>query len=121
MRRVAAAVLALALSGCAALPARDDYALQVGDRLKVVIFGELDEQALIRPDHKISLPIIGEVSTRKKTAEQLSQELTTKYHMPTVVMVQDYQTRQAVARDLLRFVRDILVLAFFALRRLSHG
>jgi protein involved in polysaccharide export with SLBB domain len=91
----------------------------VGDKLRVVIFGEMEEQALIRPDHKISLPFVGELSTRGKTADALSQELTAKYKMSTVVMVQDYQTRQEAVRDTLRFIRDILVLAFFALQRIT--
>lgn len=117
MRRLIAGVVCLAFGGCATLGS-GDYRLHVGDELKIVVFDELDEQVLIRPDHKISLPIIGEVSTRQKTAEQLSQELTAKYKMSTVVMVQEYRTWQQTFKDALGLARDVFII-FFAVQRIA--
>lgn len=110
------AALVLTLSGCATT---GDYRLQPGDKLNVVIFGELEEQAVVRPDYKISLPIIGEVSTRGKSAESLSQELTNRYHMATVVMVQEYRTWRTQLKEALGFARDVFIIVF-AVLRLSH-
>lgn len=108
--------LALALAGCSTTA---DYRLHVGDTLKVVIFGELDEQALVRPDHKISLPIIGEVSTHRKTPAQLSQELTQRYRLPTVVMIQEFRTWQQTLKEALGLARDLFIV-FFALQRIAN-
>jgi len=111
--------LILVLPGCASFRmTRGDYKLHVGDKLRVVIFGEMEEQALIRPDHKISLPFVGEVSTRHKTADALSQELTVKYHMNTVVMVQEYRTWQQTLKEALGLARDMFII-FFAIQRLA--
>ena len=111
--------LILVLPGCASFRmARGDYKLHVGDKLRVVIFGEMEEQALIRPDHKISLPFVGEVSTRGKTAGALSQELTAKYHMNTVVMVQEYRTWQQTLKEALGLARDVFIV-FFAIQRIA--
>lgn len=113
------AALSLILPGCATVSfTRGDYKLQIGDKLRVVIFGEMEEQALIRPDHKISLPFVGEVSTRGKTADALSQELTTKYHMNTVVMVQEYRTWQQTLKEALGLARDVFIIVF-AIQRLT--
>lgn len=110
--------LVLALPGCASFRmTRGDYRLHVGDKLRVVIFGEMEEQALIRPDHKISLPFVGEVSTRGKTADALSQEFTAKYKMNTVVMVQEYRTWQQTLKEALGLARDLFIV-FFAAQRI---
>jgi len=115
MKVLMVVALTFAVSGCATT---GDYHLHVGDKLKVVIFGEMEEQALIRPDHKISLPIIGEVSTRRKTPVQLSQELTAKYKMSTVVMVQEYRTWQGQLKEALGLARDVFLI-LFAIQRLA--
>ena len=112
------AALVLALPGCAGFRmTRGDYQLHVGDKLRIVIFGEMEEQALIRPDHKISLPFVGEVSTRGKTADALSQEFTAKYKMNTVVMVQEYRTWQQTLKEALGLARDLFIV-FFAAQRI---
>ena len=118
--------LVLPLAGClSAAPLRRagqagattaDYRLHPGDKLRVVIFGEMEQQALIRPDHKISLPFVGEVSTRNKTADALSQELTAKYKMNAVVMVQEYRTWQQTLKEALGLARDVFIV-FFAIQR----
>jgi len=119
MRILMIAALSLILPGCATVSfTRGDYKLQVGDKLKVIIFGEMEEQALIRLDHKISLPFVGELSTRGKTADLLSQELTAKYKMTTVVMVQEYRTWQQTLKEALGLARDLFIV-FFALQRLA--
>jgi len=119
MSRLMSVALSLMLTGCATTPfTRRDYRLQVGDKLRIVIFGEMEEQALIRPDHKISLPIIGEVSTRRKTPAQLSQELTAKYKMTTVVMVQEPRTWKESLKEALGLARDLFIV-FFAIQRLA--
>ena len=96
-----------------------EYRLHTGDTLKVVIFGEMDEQALVRPDHRISLPIVGEISTHKKTAAQLSRELTDRYQMTTVVMVQEYRTWKDTLKESLGLARDVFLI-LFALQRLAN-
>lgn len=119
MRRLIAVVACLALGGCTTLsPARGDYRLHVGDKLKVVIFGEMDEQVIVRPDHKISLPIVGELSTRGKTADALSQELTAKYRMSAVVMVQEYRIWKESLKEALGLARDIFIIVF-AIQRIA--
>ena len=109
----------LCCTGCATTPfTRGDYKLHVGDKLRVVIFGEMEEQALVRPDHKISLPFVGELSTKGKTADALSQELTAKYKMNAVVMVQEYRTWQQTLKEALGFARDVFII-FFAVQRIA--
>lgn len=120
MRNLFALMLLVHLSGCATLyHGQQDYRLQVGDKLKIVIFGEMDEQTIVRPDHKISLPIVGEISIRKKTPAQVSKELTTKYHMNTVVMVQEYHAWQAQLKEALGLARDVFLI-FFAIQRIVN-
>jgi len=104
------------VSGCAT---GREYRLHTGDKLKVVIFGELDEQAVVRPDHRISLPIIGEISTRRKTPAQLSRELTGRYQMTAVVMVQEYRTWKDTLKASLGLARDVFLI-IFAAQRFAH-
>jgi protein involved in polysaccharide export with SLBB domain len=92
------------LSGCATT---GDYKLRAGDELRIVIWQELDEKAVIRPDYKISLPLVGEVSCKDKTPEKLSRELTQMYELETVVMVSKYQTIKQDLKDLFGFIRDL--------------
>jgi protein involved in polysaccharide export with SLBB domain len=114
--RVSPLVLALALTGCAHLQRDVEYRLHPGDTLKVVIFGELEEQVVVRPDQRISLPIIGEVSTRRKTPAQLSDELSVKYALTAVVIVQECRTWQASLKDALALARDVLLVSLAASR-----
>jgi protein involved in polysaccharide export with SLBB domain len=104
-------------SGCATT---GDYSLRAGDELRIVIWQELDEKAVIRPDYKISLPLVGEVSCKDKTPEKLSRELTQKYELETVVMVSKYQTIKQDLKDLFGFIRD-LSFAYFLVQKISEN
>jgi protein involved in polysaccharide export with SLBB domain len=55
--------------------------LQAGDTLRIrfAYWPELDEQEAIRPDGKISLSLIGDVTAAGVTPEQLRAELLTQY------------------------------------------
>ncbi len=57
------------------------YRLQAGDTLGIQFWGvsELDQEVLIRPDGKISLPWIDEVQAAGLTAAELDAQLTARY------------------------------------------
>jgi protein involved in polysaccharide export with SLBB domain len=57
------------------------YRLQVGDSLAVKFWGnpELDEELIIRPDGRISLPFIDEVTAAGLTPSELDASLTSLY------------------------------------------
>jgi protein involved in polysaccharide export with SLBB domain len=75
-------------SGCASSA---PYKIRVGDELRIVVWNEIDEKVLVRPDKKISLPITGEISCYDKTPEDLSKELSQKHRADTVVMVTKFR------------------------------
>jgi len=82
-----------------------DYIIHRGDTLRIVIFREYDEKVTVRPDYKISLPLIGEVSCRNKTPSQLAQELSRKFGTQTVVIVEE--SSQPKFKDFVGFIRDL--------------
>ena len=100
-------LLLLATTGCVHTRnfVQKDYIIHRGDALRVVIFREYDEKVTVRPDYKISLPLIGEVSCRNKTPSQLAQELSRKFGMQTVVIVEE--SSQPKFKDFVGFVRDL--------------
>jgi len=57
------------------------YRLQVGDQLTIKFYRnpELDQEVVIRPDGKISLPFIDEVQCAGLTPEDLDKEITRRY------------------------------------------
>lgn len=63
------------------VPAQVSYQLQVGDVLDVKLFynPELNENAVIRPDGKISLQLLGEVAVAGMAPQELEQVLVKKY------------------------------------------
>lgn len=65
------------------LPLSDpvSYALQIGDELAIKFWGipELDQDLVIRPDGRISLPFIDEVQAAGLTPAQLDDDLTRLY------------------------------------------
>jgi protein involved in polysaccharide export with SLBB domain len=97
--RVLAVALAGGLIGCAApgksavepppptaaesgAPAvANGYFLQVGDQVDVRLYyhPELNDSALVRPDGKLSLPLIGDVIAAGRTPEDLGAQLVEKY------------------------------------------
>jgi protein involved in polysaccharide export with SLBB domain len=111
-------------SGCAStfvLTKRNtDYKIRVGDQLRIVIWKELDEKVIVRPDHKISLPLIGEVSCKDKTPEELSKELTEKYEAKTTVIVAKYHTLKDDLKEIISIIRDIAVTYFIGERIINR-
>lgn len=61
----------------AALPATDDYVLGVEDKLSISVWKEVDliRSVLIRPDGKITFPLIGDVQASGRTPKQLTDDL----------------------------------------------
>ena len=92
------------LSGCVTTK---EYKLKPGDEIRVVIWKEFDEKALVRPDRKISLPMIGEVSCKDKTIDELNQELSDKFDASTILMVTKYHTYRDTIKEVIGPVRDI--------------
>jgi len=58
-----------------------EYRIQVGDQLEIKFFyhPELNEQAVVRPDGRISLQLVKEVMAAGFTPAELTQLLSTKY------------------------------------------
>jgi polysaccharide export outer membrane protein len=58
----------------------DDYRIGVGDNLSVNVWRDqnLSVSVPVRPDGKISMPLIGDVLAADKTAEGLAEEITAK-------------------------------------------
>lgn len=80
-----------------AAPVEQPYVLQRGDKLEVVFYynPDLNTTAKIRPDGKISLPLIDEVTAAGLTPAQLDAELTRLYAKrletaDVTVILQDY-------------------------------
>jgi polysaccharide export outer membrane protein len=127
MKRLLTIILALSLfnSGCASTfmfaKHNADYKIRVGDELRVVIWEELDEKVIVRPDRKISLPLIGEVSCQDKTPEELSKELSEKYETETTVIVSKYHTLKDDFKEIIGIIRDIAVTYFIGERIANRG
>ena len=66
----------------AALHQNKPYVLGCGDTLKVTVWRheETDADAVIMPDGKISLPLVGEVAAAGLTVDELKDELNRKYN-----------------------------------------
>jgi len=111
-------ILSLFTSGCASTfiftRHNTDYKIRVGDELRIVIWEKLDEKVIVRPDYKISLPLVGEVSCKNKTAEELSEDLTEKFEAETAVIVE--KTNKFQFKDFVDFVKDITFFYFLGKR-----
>jgi polysaccharide export outer membrane protein len=81
-RLALAAFLALVPGSAAAQSqpavAFEEYALGVEDKLSISVWKELDmtKTVAIRPDGKITFPLVGDVQAAGRTARQLSEDLT---------------------------------------------
>jgi len=64
-----------------AAPQVEEYRIQVGDQLEIKFFynSELNEQAVVRPDGRISLQLVKEVVAAGFTPAELTRLLSTKY------------------------------------------
>jgi polysaccharide export outer membrane protein len=92
MRRLSL-LLGLALSGvvvggCASTPKRDlarpaagEYRIGVEDVIEVAVYraDNLSRTLPVRPDGKVSLPLLGDVNASGKTAGELAEELQGRY------------------------------------------
>ena len=104
-------LLMFLFSGCMTTK---EYHLKPGDEIRVVIWKEFDEKALVRPDRKISLPMIGEISCKGKTIDELNQELSDKFDASTVLMVTKYHTYKDTIKGIVGPARDISFLYLLA-------
>ena len=57
-----------------------DYLLHAGDQLDVSVWKEMEltQKIIIRPDGKFAFPLVGEVVAAGRSAEQVSNEITTR-------------------------------------------
>ncbi len=62
-------------------PKNDRYVIQSGDELEIRFFynSELNERAFVRPDGRLSLPLIGEMEVKGFTVEALTENLKKRY------------------------------------------
>ena len=64
-------------------PTAGEYAISVADKLRINILNETDSnrdiEADVRPDGRISMPVIGPVMAAGKTADALARELEQRY------------------------------------------
>jgi len=112
--------LSLLNSGCATLRIRPnstpDYKLRVGDELRIVIWDKLDEKVIIRPDYKISLPLIGEIDCKHKTPKILSDELSKQYKAKAVAIVTKYHSWKDDFKEVVGIIRDSAIVYFIGKR-----
>ena len=105
------------LSGCATLLKDEsipDYKIRTGDELRIVIWKELDEKVIVRPDGKISLPLVGEAVSFNKTPSALSRELSKRYNQKVTVIVSKFKTAKDNFKDILSILRDVFFVYLFA-------
>ena len=107
----------------------EDYTLEIDDLLEVSVWQipELQmDNIVVRPDGKISFPLIGDVQTQGKTIEGLKKEITQKLKLyikaPQVaVMIREFGGKNAVVLreggggGLIRFSRPITVMEALSL------
>lgn len=73
--------------------AAERYEIGPGDGLSVKLFytSELNEDVMVRPDGRVSLPLVGEVQAAGRTPEELSQDMRQRYdaylEKPDVVVI----------------------------------
>src|SRR5262245_42917659 len=82
-RSVALAALGLVVVGpvLAQTPLPPSYRIGVDDVLHVAVWDnkDLDETVFVRPDGKVSLPLIGEIQAAGLTVTELAQNLSEQY------------------------------------------
>jgi polysaccharide export outer membrane protein len=71
IRALAIAMIALVMTAQTALA--QTYSLQAGDRIQVIVLEDpsLNQQVLVRPDGRISLPLAGSIEAAGRTPEAL--------------------------------------------------
>ena len=80
---VAAPAIAAAQEGAAApapaaAPAADEYVLGIEDKLSISVWKEADlsKTVVVRPDGKITFPLVGDIQAAGHTARQITDEVT---------------------------------------------
>ena len=63
------------------VPHQDDYTIGAGDILEIMVWknDELSKKLPVRPDGKISLPLVGEIVVEGKKVKELSDQLQAAY------------------------------------------
>jgi len=76
---LAAAISTIRAQDQSALTSPNDYVLGVEDRLSISVWKEpeLSRTVAIRPDGKITAPLVGDIQASGRTARQLAADLTT--------------------------------------------
>ena len=107
LRIITLILLLIFLCGCIHLNlfTQKDYIIHKGDTLRIIVYKQYDYKVTVRPDYKISLPLVGEISCKNKTPEQLSKELSGKLDEEVVVIVEKTNTFQF--KDFVDFIKDI--------------
>lgn len=56
-------------------PTADDYLIAPGDTLEISVYGEPDliRELVVRPDGKVSFPLVGDIQTAGKTTSQVKE------------------------------------------------
>jgi polysaccharide export outer membrane protein len=59
-------------------PTPDDYKLQPGDKLRIEVYkdAQLSQSVQVRPDGKITLPLVGDITAMSLTPEDLREKVT---------------------------------------------
>jgi hypothetical protein len=62
-------------------PTRGEYLIRVGDKLRIEFLSETENARVVqvRPDGRISVPLIGSVTAAGQTADSLSRQLQQRY------------------------------------------
>lgn len=112
-------LLLIFLCGCIHLNlfTQKDYIIHKGDTLRIVVYKQYDFKVTVRPDYKISLPLIGEISCKNKTPKQLSEDLSKKLDEKVVVIVEKINKFQF--KDFVDFIKDVSWFYFLG-RKLSN-
>ena len=82
-KTILALTLALSLQGLAAASAADnDYIMCPGDQLQVVVYRHTDISSplnstpyIVRPDGKVTFPLIGDIDVTGKTVTEFTRQL----------------------------------------------
>ena len=88
-KTILALTLALSLQGVAAAATADNsYYMCPGDQLQVVVYGHEDLSSppnstttpyVVRPDGKVTFPLIGDIDVTGKTVNEFTRELTVSF------------------------------------------